>query len=53
MPRGKELQQLPMSNIAPGAGQDRGPFERSSLKSITRDTQPQPSSIRNEQLEKS
>ncbi|WP_175384336.1 hypothetical protein [Bacillus sp. FJAT-27225] len=52
MPRGKELQQLPMSTIAPGAGKDRGPFERQSLKSVARDTQPQPSSIRNEQLEK-
>ncbi|MBE3570582.1 MAG: hypothetical protein IMW92_10850 [Bacillales bacterium] len=33
MPRGKELEQLPMSNIAPGAGEDPGRFQRRDIKS--------------------
>lgn len=33
MPRGKELEQLPMSNIAPSAGEDRGQFQRREIKS--------------------
>ncbi|WP_316569022.1 hypothetical protein [Neobacillus sp. YIM B06451] len=46
MPRGKELEQLPMGKIAPGAGKDIGPFRRDSLKTINRTTHPMPASIR-------
>jgi hypothetical protein len=31
MPRGKELKQLPMSNISPAAGPDKGKWDRNSL----------------------
>jgi hypothetical protein len=31
MPRGKELEQLPMSNIAPGTGMDQTPIDREVL----------------------
>ncbi len=33
MPRGKELEQLPMANIAPGAGKDSSPTNRDILTS--------------------
>ncbi|WP_181884620.1 hypothetical protein [Neobacillus piezotolerans] len=46
MPRGKELEQLPMGNIAPGAGKDKGQFKRDSLESLNHGTQPHPSSIK-------
>ncbi|WP_192894733.1 hypothetical protein [Neobacillus notoginsengisoli] len=46
MPRGKELEQLPMSTVAPGAGKDRGPFARDSLTGINGNEQPRPSSIK-------
>ncbi|MCK6204536.1 hypothetical protein KZX50_03570 [Bacillus infantis] len=42
MPRGKELEQLPMSNIAPGAGADKGRFNRRSLSGMERKDQPRP-----------
>lgn len=32
MPRGKELEQMPMANIAPGSGKDMGKWDRKSLK---------------------
>lgn len=48
MPRGKELEQLPMSNIAPGAGKDAGRFDRERLGSIVQNAQPQPSDIEKE-----
>lgn len=32
MPRGKELEQLPMAHIAPGAGRGLGKWDRESLK---------------------
>jgi len=46
MPRGKELEQLPMSNIAPSAGLDLGPLNRSELTGISGREQPHPSSIK-------
>ncbi|WP_059170584.1 hypothetical protein [Bacillus sp. FJAT-27445] len=52
MPRGKELEQLPMSNSLPGAGKDRGPFTRDSLGGMPRKSQPVPSSIREGTKEK-
>lgn len=48
MPRGKELEQLPMANIAPGAGKDTGKFNREVLGSIVQNNQPQPSEIEKE-----
>jgi hypothetical protein len=48
MPRGKELEQLPMSNIAPGAGKDASKTNREVLGGITQQTQPQPSEIEKE-----
>ncbi|WP_066313557.1 malate dehydrogenase [Bacillus sp. FJAT-29814] len=48
MPRGKELEQLPMANIAPGAGKDVGPFEREVLGSIVSKERPKPSEIEKE-----
>lgn len=48
MPRGKELEQLPMANIAPGAGNDASKFDREVLRGNTPQTQPQPSEIEKE-----
>ncbi|MEH7107048.1 hypothetical protein [Bacillus sp. JJ1764] len=45
MPRGKELEQLPMSHISPGAGKDAGNFDREVLGSIVSKEQPQPGKI--------
>ncbi|MED4204006.1 hypothetical protein [Neobacillus mesonae] len=48
MPRGKELEQLPMSHTLPGAGQDTGKFNREVLGSSVQNVQPQPSEIERE-----
>jgi hypothetical protein len=32
VPKGKELEQLPMSNIAPGIGDEQSKMNRTSLK---------------------
>lgn len=48
MPRGKELEQLPAANIAPGAGKDKGRFRRETLVSTVQKEQPQPSDIEKE-----
>ncbi|MDN3018766.1 hypothetical protein V7161_12530 [Neobacillus drentensis] len=45
MPRGKELEQLPMANIAPGAGKDAGKYNREVLGSIVQQEQPHPGDI--------
>lgn len=45
MPRGKELEQLPQSNIAPGIGESRGPMERESLSSFVDEVRPKPSKV--------
>lgn len=45
MPRGKELEQLPMANIAPGAGNDAGGYKREVLGSIVQNNQPAPNDI--------
>lgn len=34
MPRGKELEQLPMSTIAPGAGEDSTKMDRENLQGM-------------------
>jgi hypothetical protein len=48
VPRGKELEQLPMSNIAPGAGKDASKANREVLSGMVQQTQPQPSDIEKE-----
>jgi hypothetical protein len=48
MPRGKELEQLPMSNIAPGAGVDLGEYDRKALTGIVNKEQPEPADIEKE-----
>jgi hypothetical protein len=45
MPRGKELEQLPMANILPGAGMDHSAINRDSLSGIARKEQPEPADI--------
>ncbi|WP_203553142.1 hypothetical protein [Bacillus sp. B15-48] len=42
MPRGKELEQLPMANTLPGMGADRSKYRRDKLTSIVTGEQPQP-----------
>lgn len=44
LPRGKELEQLPMANTIPGAGK----FNREVLGTIVQDVQPQPNEIEKE-----
>jgi hypothetical protein len=51
MPRGKELEQLPMANIAPGAGKDASEYDREVLGSIVSKERPQPSEIEKENEE--
>jgi hypothetical protein len=48
MPRGKELEQLPMANIAPSAGQDAAKTNREVLEGMMRQDQPEPSDIERE-----
>lgn len=48
MPRGKELEQLPMANMAPGAGKDASRNNREVLGGIVRGVQPEPSDIEKE-----
>lgn len=42
MPRGKELEQLPMANTLPGAGEDRSKFNRDITTGITSDVRLRP-----------
>jgi len=48
MPRGKELEQLPMANIPPGSGKDASSTNREVLGSIVQNVQPEPSDIEKE-----
>ncbi|MCM3585245.1 hypothetical protein M3182_05745 [Mesobacillus maritimus] len=48
MPRGKELEQLPMANTLPGMGEDRSKYNRTVLGSIVSGEQPQPAKVKNE-----
>jgi len=48
MPRGKEFEQLPKANIAPGAGNDAKWNNREVLGGIVQGEQPQPSDIEKE-----
>jgi len=42
LPRGKELEQLPMANTLPGAGKDRSKMNRTELTGITEGDSPNP-----------
>lgn len=43
MPRGKELEQLPMANIAPSMGDDKSKYNRENLSGSVMEEQPKPS----------
>lgn len=45
MPRGKELEQLPMANTMPGAGEGHSKFDRDVLTGITTDESPMPAKV--------
>lgn len=49
MPRGKELEQLPMSNIAPGAGEDSTKMDRENLQGMMGGEQVTPAKAGNDQ----
>ncbi|KAF0824744.1 hypothetical protein LIS77_18100 [Cytobacillus firmus] len=48
MPRGKELEQLPMANAAPGAGEDSTDRDRERLQGIVQDERATPARIKSE-----
>jgi hypothetical protein len=49
MPRGKELEQLPMANTqAPGVGEDPSPMDREVLTGFIGGERPHPSEIKKE-----
>jgi hypothetical protein len=47
MPRGKDLEQLPMANTLPGMGQDRSKMDREVLGTITTSERPEPAKAGN------
>lgn len=49
MPRGKELEQLPMANTLPGMGEDRSKFDRDVMTGFTADVRPIPAKLKGEQ----
>ena len=40
MPRGKELEQLPMANVAPSIGDDKSKYNREGLSGMEREETP-------------
>ncbi|WP_170289625.1 hypothetical protein [Cytobacillus depressus] len=42
MPRGKELEQLPMAHVLPGAGDDSNLMDREILRGITEEDEVAP-----------
>lgn len=42
LPRGKELEQLPMANTLPGAGRDTSKMNRTGLTGMTEGDMPKP-----------
>jgi hypothetical protein len=42
LPRGKELEQLPMANTLPGAGKDSSKMNRTELIGMTEGARPNP-----------
>jgi hypothetical protein len=49
MPRGKELEQLPMANIAPGAGEDASTLNREFLSGDIDQQGPFPSKVQKQE----
>ncbi|GAM13535.1 hypothetical protein [Mesobacillus selenatarsenatis] len=49
MPRGKELEQLPMANTLAGMGEDRSKFDRDVLSGIFTDERPMPAKVKENQ----
>ncbi|MEH7124402.1 hypothetical protein V7127_14345 [Bacillus sp. JJ1773] len=45
MPRGNELEQLPMANVAPGAGDDSSLMDRELLRGITEEEEAAPAKV--------
>lgn len=43
MPSGKELEQLPMSNVSPGMGDNQSKFNRTNLQGMIPEEKPKPS----------
>ncbi|WP_173719813.1 hypothetical protein [Bacillus massilinigeriensis] len=43
MPRGKELEQLPMANVAPSIGDNQSKYNRVKLNGVIQEEQPKPS----------
>ena len=49
MPRGKELEQLPIANTLPGMGEDRSKFDRDILTGITNNVRTMPAKVEEDQ----
>jgi hypothetical protein len=45
LPRGKELEQLPMANTLPGMGEDKTKFNREILSGVTGADRPHPAKV--------
>jgi hypothetical protein len=45
LPRGKELEQLPMANTLPGAGKDTSKMNRTTLSGMTEGDIPKPAQV--------
>lgn len=45
LPRGKELEQLPMANTLPGAGKDTSKMNRTTLTGMTEGDMPKPAQV--------
>ncbi len=45
LPRGKELEQLPMANTLPGAGKDTSKMNRATLTGMTEGDMPKPAQV--------
>lgn len=52
MPRGKELEQLPISNTLTGMGEDRSRLNREVLTGITEEERPKPAKAAEEGKQK-
>jgi hypothetical protein len=49
LPRGKELEQLPIANTLPGMGEDRSKFDRDILTGITNNVRTMPAKVEEDQ----
>ncbi|MDZ5473045.1 hypothetical protein SM124_15105 [Bacillus sp. 31A1R] len=52
MPRGKELEQLPMANTLPGMGDDQSKMNRTNLNGILREDTPRPGEMNKQKQQK-